>query len=329
MHPSLNSPFSRLRSHHLTAAYRLRGLAAIGLLAMLLPLSACSPRGATPGHIYAESHALVVASTQYQAWPAQAQAQVDMELVATALEAQNFKVHKLLNPSFATLITELKRFGADYGQARDNRLLIYIAGYGVTHVSPAGRAKGSLALVDTPPDKAAPPPAPHPSGLVALTDTPAEEMSWGKEWPKAIGLKELDDWAKKLATKHVMVVLNSCFNGSVFNGQGDYPDALPDIIPAPVRHYLIAGDGFQCGAAPTQFASTFAEVINSRASDLNNDGYTTASEISSRVQALVSDRSLGQLNPRSGKSTESHFAQGEMLFDKPVRAKTKETPEGQ
>ncbi|MCV2441273.1 hypothetical protein [Paucibacter sp. DJ2R-2] len=264
---------------------------------------------------------MLIATTTYQSWPAQPQAQADLELVAKALSVQGFVTHTLINPSLASLTGELKRFGTEFGSEPSNRIVVYLAGYGITHVSPAGRGKGFLALTDTAAETrgSGTVPASRPSGLVSLSDTPREEVTWGNEWPRAISLNELDDWLKKLPVRHGMLILNSCFNGSVFHGYGDVPEELPEVIRAPVRHYLIAGDSFQCEAAPRLFAQTLAETISSPRTDLDRNGLVAASELAIRVQTLVADRSLGQLTPRAGRSTDNRFSQGEMLFNSPSK----------
>lgn len=299
--------------------------ATVGALMCCL-LSSCSRDPGTPTRYYRESHALLLATTQYKAWPRQDEAQADLDLVGQALKAQGFTLHVLMNPRSDSVTTQLRRFGDTYGQDPGNRLVVYVAGYGITHVSAAGRAQGQLAISDTPAQEtlSSVSLASRPSGLVALTDSPAEEETAGRHWPRALSVNELDEWLKKLPARHSLLIVNSCFNGSVFQGLGDYPDELPDSVRAPVRHTLIAGDAYQCESAPRLFAQTLTEVMGSSATDLDRDGAISGSELIIRTRNLVMERSQGLLTPRGGKSMDARHSQGEMLFVRPAEKRASE-----
>ncbi len=131
---------------------------------------------------------------------------------------------------------------------------------------------------------------------------------------KTLSVEALDGWLKSLEIEHSLLVLDSCFNGSLFVQQGSLPDRKPKDLPGRSLNYLVAGDALQCHEGPPMLADAFLEVLLDRRSDRDKDGLLRASEASARAQRLVMERSFGLQVPRSGRSSDREHAVGDVVL---------------
>lgn len=273
------------------------GLSIRLLLTSAALLTACSNRDPlSPDRLYDSSAALFIASRAGPDGQVQADPLEPLRPFGEALKAQGFALETVSSPTVGQARAVLQRWGGDHGQGLHNRLVVVVRAPGLTRLTRAGR----------------------PSGVLAMSDTPAGEAIRGPGEVNALTVEALDEWAKSLPARHVLLVLDACFNGSVFHGQGDLPDRRSDTPAAPVVHYIVAGDAPSCVRGQgSPLLLSLVQALRSSATDLDGDGLISATEVGIRAQRDVADQTEGLQTPRSGKSADRYFAQGEFLFRRP------------
>lgn len=149
--------------------------------------------------LYGESHALVIGMSEYEHphWGDLPGVKVDADEVSKVLVGHGFTVEHAMNLKGRALMARLEDFISRHGASEQNRLLIYYAGHGFrTQHGLSGREEGYIVPIDAPaPDKT-------DSDLFAAT---------------AISMSRFMACAVAIKSKHALLVLDSCFSGSLIN----------------------------------------------------------------------------------------------------------------
>ena len=224
--------------------------------AQIKPLSLADKNGRQV-IVYNQSHALVIWAGEYQPlqWDRLTNIQKETRDVEAALIRQGFATTTIANPTGLQLRQAIQDFINSHGYDTGNRLVFYFAGHGWTR---SNYSKGYLVPVD----------APNPV---------LNEQAFLKV---ALGMDQIESWAKQIEAKHVLFVFDSCFSGTIFKQRS--PSTPPlyvlSIMNKPVRQFLTAGDADQKVPAKSIFSPLFIRGIEGEA-DLTKDGYVTGSEL--------------------------------------------------
>lgn len=149
--------------------------------------------------LYGESHALVIGMSRYEHpyWGDLPGVKVDGEEVSKALAEHGFTVERATNVKGSELTARIEDFIRRHGAGERNRLLIYYAGHGFRTQPRAGmREEGYIVPVDAPP--------PDETGPEAFA-------------AKAVSMSRFMALAGVIKSKHALLVLDSCFSGSLIN----------------------------------------------------------------------------------------------------------------
>ena len=239
--------------------------------------------------LYSESYALVIGIDDYTAgWPRLGQAVKDARNVAKALEDQGFEVTLKTNLEASSLENAFKDFFIEKGRDRDARLFVWYAGHGQT----VGR-EGFLI----------------PSDGALATD----EVRFLRT---ALSLRRFGEFVRLARSKHVFTVFDSCFAGTIFNvARAAPPPQITRVTTEPVRQFLTSGDAGQTVSDDGTFAKLFIEALRGeRRADSNGDGYLTASELGSFLDAKMSNYTRNRQTPRYGKLRSPEFDKGDFVF---------------
>lgn len=241
--------------------------------------------------LYDKSYALVIGVSEYQEWPDLPGVVGDVESVSKNLKRHGFEIIKLMNPSRIEFDAAVRNFIADYGQAENNRLLVYYAGHGHTHTTRHGRQLGYL----------------------VPADTPLPRKGHGPFKRKAISMLEIETFAKQLESKHALFVFDSCFSGSLFELTRAVPDVISSKVAKPVRQFITAGSGDQTVPDKSIFRSQFVAALNGEA-DANRDGYITGTELAQHLENTVTNYTRRAQTPRYGKIRDPYLDKGDYVF---------------
>jgi tetratricopeptide (TPR) repeat protein len=258
--------------------------------------------------LYDESHALVIGVSKYlKGLPSLPGVLRDTEAVRAVLEKHGFQVETLTNPTRAQFDQAMRGFIRKWGQAPGNRLLIYFAGHGYTIKTVDGRELGYIVPADAP--------------------LPTKEVGSFKE--VAVSMDEIEVYARRIESKHVMFVFDSCFSGSLFEVMRAVPDAIANKTGQPVRQFITAGTADQEVPDNSIFTKQFVEGLNGDA-DLNRDGYVTGSELGMFLENTVTNYSRRAQTPRWGKIRDPRLDKGDFVFvvpGQPASGVIQPTPE--
>jgi len=157
--------------------------------------------------LYDESHALIIGMSDYRDafWQDLSGPERDVEEVSKALREHGFEVECAMNLTGPELLARVEDFIRRRGAAEQNRLVIYYAGHG--YKAESGRARGE-------------------EGYIVPVDAPAPDAQGPQPFAsKAIDMRRLMSMAAKIKSKHALLVLDSCFSGSLINAAQEAPPA--------------------------------------------------------------------------------------------------------
>ena len=105
------------------------------------------------------------------------------------------------------------------GDEPDRALLLYYAGHGETE-SLADKTKMGYII---------------PSDCPLIRTNPLEFSN------RAISMREIESVSLKIRSRHVLMLFDSCFSGSIFSLVRAVPDDISEKSTLPVRQYITAG----------------------------------------------------------------------------------------
>ena len=249
----------------------------------------------TPTTLYQQSHALLIGISKYtNGWNSLPGVSRDIPRVKTTLENNGFQVEVVMNPSNKDeLDNAFSGFITKYGDKRDNRLLIYYAGHGHTIKTDWGGELGYIVSAD----------APLPS-----------RDNYSPFQRKAMEMAQIDIYAKRIQSKHVLFIFDACFAGTIFSeDRSGVPEYISYNTLKPVRQFITSGSADETVADASFFCDQFIEALDGKA-DHDKDGYLTGSELGYFLKKEVIRFSNNRQHPQSGKINDSRLDDGDFVF---------------
>ncbi|MCK4816976.1 caspase family protein, partial [bacterium] len=170
-------------------------------------------------YLYKDYHALVVGVSDYEKWPDLPNAVKDTEEVSRVLKRLGFTVKLVSNPTSAELKKVLNDMAYRYGREENRAILFYYAGHGETEALADGTKLGYIIPRDCP----------------LLRDDPQGFVN------RAISMKDIEAYSLRIRSKHVLMLFDSCFAGSLFSLVRAVPEDITEKSSLPVRQYITAG----------------------------------------------------------------------------------------
>ena len=275
---------------------------AAGTSAAAAPGVAPAPLADATGapRLYRDSWAVIVGINAYKSWPKLSYAVNDARAVRdTLVRKYGFAADHIttLLDGDATREAILAALGDSLADgkkvARDDRVLVFFAGHGVTRKLPSGKSQGYIVPVDA-----------------ALQNYQSQ----------AISMTNFQDASDAIPAKHLFFVMDACYSGLALTRggggarSGDRRQYLMEITRRSAREVLTAGGGDEQVAdngpnGHSIFTWTLLQGLEGRA-DLDNDGAITATELAAYVAPGVS--SLSRQTPAFGHMAGSEG--GEFVF---------------
>jgi C-terminal peptidase prc len=242
--------------------------------------------------LYLHSYALVIGNGSYRQWDPLPGAVKDSSDIATVLGASGFEVTQKTNLTKAAFEQVFGDFTEACGQDEDSRLLIYFAGHGYTETLATGEELGYLVMID----------APKP-GLA-----PAEFRR------KSVDLLDLVTQAKRVRSRHVLFMLDSCFSGSILSVRAEaMPATISDSIRYPVRQFITSGRADEPVPDHSVFKQCFLDLLTGRVKEPIPDGYITGEELGLFLKSTVPEYNPYQ-HPQYGKIRDPSLDKGDFVF---------------
>ncbi len=245
--------------------------------------------------LYKDYHAVVVGVSNYEQWPKLPNAAHDAREVAAKLKAMGFEVKLVLNPTSREMKTLLTQLVYELGSEKDRGLLFYYAGHGETETMADNTNLGYIIPKDCP----------------LLRENP---MGFGTH---AISMKEIESVSLRIRSKHVLMLFDSCFSGSLFALVRAVPEDITEKSTLPVRQYITAGREDEQVPDKSMFKRCFLLGLDGGA-DLTGDGYITGSELGMYLSDKVVNYTHRQQHPQYGKINNPDLDRGDFIFVRKV-----------
>jgi uncharacterized caspase-like protein len=204
-------------------------------------------------------HALLIGVSDYATgWPQLPNVKNDLQDLKAGLRPYFETVDVLPNPTVAQLRDRMSEFLLGQWNKPDERLFIYYSGHGFTDFNESSRDY---------------------DGYITGSDTPGVALT------KAVSFFEVDSWSRQTHARHVLMVFDSCFSGSLFQTmapvteppKNDF-DSVRTLLRKPIRYYITAGHQNEEVAADSTFATLLLRGLRGEA-DFFHDGIISADEL--------------------------------------------------
>lgn len=234
-----------------------------------------------------KSFALVIGIDRYRDQKPLRFAVSDALKVAMELEDKGFKVERYVDPNMTgkQIREAIDDFVDRYGFIENSRILIWYAGHGMTI-----DGEGYLLGVDAP---------------LINPDSATIDEDLRAFYRASMPLRSFGVHLRQMRTRHVMLVLDSCFAGTIFSNTRASPSVTRNREMArPARQIITAGLAGEEVADDGHFAEMFIRAINGEpgpkgeVADQSNDGYLSGTELGNFL--AIAGRTPGQ-TPQYGK----------------------------
>jgi len=262
----------------------------LDLLATRRGIRVVSKQG-QPLYLYKDYHALVIGVSDYSQWPKLPNAAEDAQEVAAKLKEMGFTVRLVVDPNARQLKMALANMSRKWGIEKNRALVFYFAGHGDTTELADGRQLGYIIPRDCPLQHT------NPIGF--------EE--------KAVSMQEMEMVAFKVKSKHLLMLFDSCFSGSLFTLTRAAPTEITEKSAKPVRQFITAGGADESVPDRSIFKVCLFRGLEGDA-DYNRDKYVTGCELGMYLQTEVVNYSRGAQHPQYGKINNPHLDQGDFIF---------------
>lgn len=244
--------------------------------------------------LYNSYYALIIGCSQYQnGWQALPNPVNDAKEIASLTQSLGWETEVLKDPSSKTLKRKLNQVIYGPGRERDKAILIWFSGHGHTIPEADGTKLGYIVPIDSP----------NPSfDPVGFSET-------------AISMREIETISKQIMSKHVLMIFDSCFSGSVFKTLRSKPSFyIQEMVVHPVREFLTAGNEKEQVPDKSVFKDVFIQGIKYGFADLNKDNYITGAELGMYLQEQVVNYSEKAQHPQFGKINNPKLDKGDFVF---------------
>ena len=242
-------------------------------------------------YLYKDYHALVVGVSDYEKWPDLPNAIKDAEEVSRILKRLGFTVKLVSNPTSRELKKVLNDLTYVYGREENRALLFYYAGHGETEMLADGTKLGYIIPRDCP----------------LLRDDPHGFVN------RAISMKDIEAYSLRIRSKHVLMLFDSCFSGSLFSLVRAVPEHITEKSSLPVRQYITAGTENETVPDRSMFKRCLLLGLKGDA-DLTRDGYITGTELGLYLSDKVVQATSRAQHPQYGKIRTPELARGDFIF---------------
>ncbi|MBW1780155.1 MAG: caspase family protein [Deltaproteobacteria bacterium] len=244
--------------------------------------------------LYSGYHALVIGCGDYRkGWPRLPNPVEDAQEVANLLKGMGWHVTLLKDPDWATLRKGLNSLITGPGRDKDKAILVWFSGHGHTLAEADGARLGYIVPVDAP-------------------DPDRDEMGFMEH---AISMRQVETVARRIKSKHVMMMFDSCFSGAIFQiTRAKPPPFIEEKVARPVRQFLTAGSDKEQVPDKSFFKTVFIQGVGDRDADRNKDGYITGQELGAYLQEKVVNYSRKAQHPQYGKINNPKLDKGDFVF---------------
>ena len=132
---------------------------------------------------------------------------------------------------------------------------------------------------------------------------------------KAVSMRQVETVARRIMSKHVLMMFDSCFSGALFQITRAKPSPfIEEKVAKPVRLFVTAGNENEQVPDKSQFKTVFLQAVQEGYADRNKDGYITGQEMGAYLQEKVINYSRKGQHPQYGKINNPKLDKGDFVF---------------
>ncbi len=257
-------------------------------------------------NLYSDYYALIIGNSDYQYFPKLKGVKQDVKDIKAMFDRLAIPSEVRENLSGQQMLEVLNQFIERYGLNQDRGLIVYYAGHGYTEGTFANRQVGYIVPVDAP--------------------LYSQDKALFRQ--RSVSMNQIKELASLIQSRHVLMIFDSCFAGTIFRGNPGIPKAIEAKVAEPVRQFITAGDADEEVPDASIFKSTLKKGLEDGDADTNGDGFITGQELGFYLNDRVANYSGGSQHPQYGKLNEPDFDRGDFVFAlaKPLEAKKVTTP---
>ena len=242
--------------------------------------------------LYSDYYALIIGNSEYDNFANLPGVKEDIKDIKETFD--KFGIHStvLENCSSGQMQKALNDFVDVHGCDINRALIFYYAGHGYTEQ----RADGS------------------DLGYIVPIDAPQYDSNRSEFRNKALSMTKINDIAELTKSKHVLMIFDSCFSGSVFSVKRAAPQNISEKTSQQVRQFITAGTADEMVPDGSIFKNTFVKGLKDGFADLNNDGYITAEELGAYLSEEVAIYTNDAQHPQYGKTKNPNLDRGDFVF---------------
>jgi hypothetical protein len=150
-------------------------------------------------------------------------------------------------------------------------------------------------------------------GYIIPRDCPLLERDPLGSATHAISMRDIESASMRIRSKHVLMLFDSCFSGSLFALARAVPEDITEKSTLPVRQYITSGREDEQVPDKSMFKRRFLIGLDGDA-DLTGDGYITGSELGMYLSEKVVNYTHRRQHPQYGKINNPDLDRGDFIF---------------
>jgi len=245
-------------------------------------------------------HALLIGESHYtRGWDALASVKDDLKTLKKGLTPYFETVEIVEDPTASELRDRMREFLLGKWNKPDERLFIYYAGHGFTDFNQASREN---------------------NGYITGSDTARYDLNPGKAIENAVPFTDIDAWNRQTRARHVLMVFDSCFSGSLFQTMGSEEepsrkdlDGIRRMLGQPVRYYITSGRKEEVVTADSTFATLLLRGLRGEA-DFFRQGLVSADQLGIYLSREVPKHSQRSQTPQYSHIGRATLSEGQFFF---------------
>jgi len=245
-------------------------------------------------YLYESYYAMVIGITDYEYWPKLPHAIKDAKEVAQKLQKFGFETKLVLDPTYREMKTAINEMIYKMGNEENRAIVFYYAGHGETETLADKTKMGYIIPKDCPLLRN------DPMGFAA----------------HAFSMRDIESASLRIKSKHVLMLFDSCFSGSLFSLTRAVPDDITEKSNLPVRQYITAGREDEQVPDKSMFKRSLLIGLDGDA-DLTGDGYITGTELGMYLSDKVVNYTHRRQHPQYGKINNPDLDRGDFIFVSP------------
>ena len=250
--------------------------------------------------LYHRGHALLIGVSNYTSgWDQLPSVTKDLQDLQEGLAPYFQTVDILQSPTVAELKSKIKAFLLDQWKGHKERLFVYYSGHGFTDFNQASEQL---------------------DGYITGSDTPLYNKRDGNAVENAVPFTEITSWNMLTTARHVLMVFNSCFAGSLFQSKATVTepslynlDGVRKMLGKPIRYFITACRQNEEVPADSTFATLLLRGLRGEA-DFFHDGIISADELGTYLNREVPRISQHSQTPQFNSIANARLSEWQFFF---------------